>query len=58
MWADLLTKNMKLPDDLEDVLFKNKMNLPDTRVFRSELLGMKRGCRISVIEEFLRYCKL
>ena len=31
MWADLL-KEMKLPDDLEDVHLRNNMNLPGTTV--------------------------
>ena len=32
MRADLLSKEMKLPDDLEDILLRNNINLPDTTV--------------------------
>ena len=41
MWADLLTKEMKLPDNLEDILFKNKMNLPDTTVNEVRAFGQE-----------------
>ena len=39
MWAYLITKEMKLPNDLEVILFKNKMNLPDTRVNEVRTFG-------------------
>ena len=29
MWADLLTKERKLPEDLEDISFKNNISLQD-----------------------------
>ena len=32
MWADLLTKERKLPEDLEDVLISDNMHLQDTSV--------------------------
>ena len=32
MWADLLTKEMKMPDGLEDVLMEGKVDLPDDEV--------------------------
>ena len=32
MWADLLTKEMCLPEGLEDVLLECKMELPDDKV--------------------------
>ena len=41
MWADLLPKEIKLFDDLEDVLFKNKMNLPDTIVNEVTAFGQE-----------------
>ena len=47
MWADLLTKEMKLPDELEDVLLKNKMNLPDTTV--NEVRAFRQEVRIQNI---------
>ena len=30
MWADILTKEKKVPLELEDILTKNKMDLRDT----------------------------
>ena len=41
MWADLLTKEMKLPDNLEDILSKNKINLPDTRLNEVRAFGQE-----------------
>ena len=32
MWADLLTKESKLPEALEDVLFRNDMDIKDTTI--------------------------
>ena len=32
MWADLLTKESKLPEALEDVLFRNVMEIKDTTI--------------------------
>ena len=32
MWADLLTKEKKIPDDLENVLLKNYINLQETLI--------------------------
>lgn len=32
MWANLLTKEKRLPEKLEDVLLRNEMNLQDTRI--------------------------
>ena len=32
---------MKLPDDLEDVLLRNKMNLPDTTVNEVRAFGQE-----------------
>ena len=32
MWADLLTKESKLPEALEDVLFRNVMDIKDTTI--------------------------
>ena len=39
MWADLLTKERKLPEDLEDVLFKNDMNLQYTTINEVKAFG-------------------
>ena len=32
MWADILTKEKKVPQELEDVLKSDRMNLGDTSV--------------------------
>ena len=32
MWADLLTKETKLPEALEDILIKNVMDIEDTSI--------------------------
>ena len=32
MWADMMTKDMKLPPSLEDVIIKNVMDLPNPLV--------------------------
>ena len=32
MWADLLTKKSKLPEVLEDVLFRNVMDIKDNTI--------------------------
>ena len=32
MWADILTKEMRLPESQEQVLRKNEMDLPDVHV--------------------------
>ena len=34
MWADVLTKEKKIPEGLKDVFVKNKMRLVDTSVNR------------------------
>ena len=39
MLADLLTTEMKLPDDLEDILIRKKMSLPDTTVNEVRAFG-------------------
>ena len=41
MWADLSTKEVKLPDDLEDVFLRNNMNLPDTTVNEVRAFGQE-----------------
>ena len=41
MWADLLTKERKLPEDLEDVLVNNNMNLQDTSINEVKAFGQK-----------------
>ena len=32
MWADLLTKGTKLPESLEDALFRNDVDIEDTTI--------------------------
>ena len=39
MWADVLTKEMKLPVGLELVLLENKMELPNTSVNEVKAFG-------------------
>ena len=41
MLADLLTRERKLHDDLEDVLLHNKMNIPDTAVNEVKAFGQE-----------------
>ena len=47
MWADLLTKERKLPEDLEDVLIRNNMNLQDTSI--TEVKAFRQEVRITNI---------
>ena len=39
MWVDILTKEMRLPPHLEDVILKNVMNLPRTPVNQVKAVG-------------------
>ena len=39
MWADILTKDMRLLSDLEDVFLKNVINLPKTTVNKVKAVG-------------------
>ena len=39
MWADILTKEMHLPKELEDVFMENVMNLPKTPVNQVKAVG-------------------
>ena len=39
IWADLLTKEKKLPEFLEDVLFQNVMNLQDVNMNEVKAFG-------------------
>ena len=41
MWADLLTKEKKLPEDLEEVLLRNNMNLQDTSLNEVKAFGQE-----------------
>ena len=41
LWTDLLTKERKLPEDLEDVLFRNYMNLQDTSINEVKVHGQE-----------------
>ena len=41
MWADILTKEKKLPDNLKDVLIKNKMDLGDTTLNEVKAFGQE-----------------
>ena len=39
MWADMMTKEMKLPSSLEDVILKNVMDLPKPLVNEVRAIG-------------------
>ena len=41
MWADILTKEKKIPLALEDVFVKNRMNLGDTSINRVMAFGQE-----------------
>ena len=41
MWADIMTKEMKLPSSLEDVILKNVMDLPKPLVNEVKAVGTK-----------------
>ena len=41
MWEDLLTKERKLPDDLEDFLIRNHMNLQNTSINEVKAFGQE-----------------
>ena len=41
MWADLLTKESKLPEALEDVLFRNFMDVKDTTINKYKANGQE-----------------
>ena len=41
MWADILTKEKKVPPELEDVLKRNEMNLGDTSVNKVMAFGQE-----------------
>ena len=41
MWADLLTKEKKLPEDLEDILFRINMDLQDTSLNEVKAFGQE-----------------
>ena len=39
MWTDALTKEMKLPIGLENVILKNEMDLPQTLINQDKAVG-------------------
>ena len=41
MWADLLMKDRKIPEDLEDILDKNNMNFQDTLIKEVKAFGQE-----------------
>ena len=41
MWADLLTKEKRLPENLEDVLMRNVMELPETHINEVKAFGQE-----------------
>ena len=41
MWADILTKEKKILQELKDVLKRNKMNLGDTKVNKVMAFGQE-----------------
>ena len=41
MWADIITKEMRLPSGLENVIRNNIMDLPETRVNQVKAVGME-----------------
>ena len=51
MWADMLTKEMELPSDLEDVILKNDMVLPLPLVNEVRAIGTERkSLRLTVTD--------
>ena len=40
-WADILTKESKLPEALEDVLFRNFMDVKDTTINKYKANGQE-----------------
>ena len=48
MWADLLTKERTLSEDLEDVLIRNNMNLQDTSI--NEVKAFRQEVRMTIIQ--------
>ena len=49
MWADLLTKEIKLPEALEDVLIRNVMDIEDTTI--NEVKAHGQEVRITNIHD-------
>ena len=47
MWADMMTKEMKLPSSLEDVILKNVMDLPKPLVNEVRAVGTEI-CMINI----------
>ena len=41
MWADILTKEKRLLEDLEDVLMRNDMDLPKTHINEVRTFGQE-----------------
>ena len=41
MWADLLTKEINIPEALEDVLFRNFMDVKDTTINKYKANGQE-----------------
>ena len=41
MWADLLTKERKIPEALEDVLIRNVMDIEDTTINKVKAHGQE-----------------
>ena len=39
MWADILTKEMRLPPGLENIILKNEMDLPKTPIDQVKAVG-------------------
>ena len=39
MWVDMMTKEMRLPPAMEDVIMKNVVNLPETLVNEVKAVG-------------------
>ena len=40
MWADMLTKEMKLPEALENILTRNVMNIKNNAFYPQRKVGM------------------
>ena len=47
MWADILTKEKKIPLELEDVLMENRMNLGETGI--NKVLAFRQEVRMTNI---------
>ena len=53
MWADILTKEKKIPPELEDVLTENRMNLGETGI--NKVLAFGQEVQVTNIQNRRNY---